>query len=74
MLLGFLLVMTDELIYILTQTGAITNMNAPTIGSGGMLGGLPVYGLGMFSLLGIMGLLIFMIGGVMSALAAKIKF
>ncbi len=71
MLLGFLLVLTDELIYILRVTGSIT-MSPPMIGgSGGW--GLPIYGGGMGSLLGITGLLIFMIGGVMTALAAKVK-
>ena len=73
MLLGFLLVLTDELIYILLSVGVITNLKPPMIGSGGLMNGLPVYGLGMFSLLGITGLLIFMIGGVMTALAAKVK-
>ena len=68
MLLGFLLVLTDEMIYILLATGSIT-MIPPFIG-----GALPVYGAGLGSLLGIIGILIFMIGGVMTALAAKIKF
>lgn len=72
MLLGFLLVLTDELLYILLATGSIT-MNPPTIGGAGGWGGLSIYGLGVLSLLGITGLLIFMIGGVMAALAAKVK-
>lgn len=70
MLLGFLLVLTDELVYILRATGSIT-LNPPMIGgSGGW--GLLVYGGGMGGLLGISGLLIFMLGGIMTALAAKV--
>jgi len=72
MLLGFLLVLTDELIYILLVTGSITMVPPMIGGSGGW--GLPIYGGGMGGLLGITGLLLFMIGGVMTALAAKIKF
>ncbi len=73
MLLGFLLVLTDEMMYILFRTGAISNLNPPIIGGGGMTGGLLLYGGGVGSLVGIMGLLIFMVGGVMAALAAKVK-
>jgi len=73
MLLGFLLVLTDEIIYILLRAGAITNLNPPIIGGDQYGFGLPLYGSGLGSLLGISGLLIFMIGGVMAALASRVR-
>jgi predicted RNA-binding Zn-ribbon protein involved in translation (DUF1610 family) len=67
MLLGLLLVLTDEIMYILLATGSLLII-PPLVG-----GALPVYGAGLGSMLGITGLLLFMVGGVVAALAARVK-